>query len=344
MAQKKAHEVDGWLARPQGAFPVVLIYGPDRGLVSERATLYARQAGFRLDDPFSVTRLDAGEIESDPGRLMDEANTVAMFADRRLIWIKGAGTHKALGASLKDLCASPPEATIILVEGGDLKKGAPVRAAVEQGSAGMALPCYVDQARAIEGVIDEVLGRDGITIAPDARQALKASLGGDRLATRSEIEKLALYAGRDGRIELAHVTEIVGDVSAKSLDDATDAILAGDVAGFDRAYSGWVNAGNAPFQLVSAVMRQFQQLEMLRAAVDSGASASSAVAAARPPVLFSRRNNVERAVQKWTSSSIARGLERLQVTVLAMRTRSQLDEPTARQAMLALAIEARRLR
>lgn len=344
MAQKKAHEVDGWLARPQGAFPVVLIYGPDRGLVSERATLYARQAGFRLDDPFSVTRLDAGEIESDAGRLMDEANTVAMFADRRLIWIKGAGTHKALGASLKDLCASPPEATIILVEGGDLKKGAPVRAAVEQGSAGMALPCYVDQARAIEGVIDEVLGRDGITIAPDARQALKASLGGDRLATRSEIEKLALYAGRDGRIELAHVTEIVGDVSAKSLDDATDAILAGDVAGFDRAYSGWVNAGNAPFQLVSAVMRQFQQLEMLRAAVDGGASASSAVAAARPPVFFSRRNSVERAVQKWTSSSIARGLERLQATVLAMRTRSQLDEPTARQAMLALAIEARRLR
>lgn len=344
MAQKKAHEVDGWLARPQGAFPVVLIYGPDRGLVSERATLYAHQAGFRLDDPFSVTRLDAGEIESDPGRLMDEANTVAMFADRRLIWIKGAGTHKALGASLKDLCASPPEATIILVEGGDLKKGAPVRAAVEQGSAGMALPCYVDQARAIEGVIDEVLGRDGITIAPDARQALKASLGGDRLATRSEIEKLALYAGRDGRIELAHVTEIVGDVSAKSFDDATDAILAGDVAGFDRAYSGWVNAGNAPFQLVSAVMRQFQQLEMLRTAVDGGASASSAVAAARPPVFFSRRNNVEKAVQKWTSSSIARGLERLQATVLAMRTRSQLDEPTARQAMLALAIEARRLR
>lgn len=344
MAQKKAHEVDGWLARPQGAFPVVLIYGPDRGLVSERATLYARQAGFRLDDPFSVARLDAGEIESDPGRLMDEANTVAMFADRRLIWIKGAGTHKALGASLKDLCASPPDATTILVEGGDLKKGAPVRAAVEQGSAGMALPCYVDQARAIEGVIDEVLGRDGITIAPDARQALKASLGGDRLATRSEIEKLALYAGRDGRIELAHVTEIVGDVSAKSLDDATDAILAGDVAGFDRAYSGWVTAGNAPFQLVSAVMRQFQQLEMLRAAVDGGASASSAVAAARPPVFFSRRNNVEKAIQKWTSSSIARGLERLQATVLAMRTRSQLDEPTARQAMLALAIEARRLR
>lgn len=344
MAQKKAHEVDGWLARPQGAFPVVLIYGPDRGLVSERATLFVKQAGFQADDPFSVTRLDAGELESDPGRLMDEANTVAMFADRRLIWIKGAGAQKALGAALKDLCANPPEATTVLVEGGDLKKAAPIRTAVEQGSAGMALPCYVDQARAIEGVIDEVLARDGIAIAPDARQALKASLGGDRLATRSEIEKLALYARGDGRIEVTHVADIIGDVSAKSLDDATDAILTGDIAGFDRAFSGWVNAGNVPFQLVAAVMRQFQQLESLRMAVDGGASASAAVGAARPPVFFSRRNTVERAVQKWTSTAIARGLDRLQATVLAMRTRSQLEEPTARQALLALAVEARRLR
>lgn len=344
MAQKKAHEVDGWLARPQSAFPVVLIYGPDRGLVSERATLFVKQAGFQADDPFSVTRLDAGELESDPGRLLDEANTVAMFADRRLIWIKGAGAQKALGAALKDLCANPPEATTVLIEGGDLKKAAPTRAAVEQGSAGMALPCYVDQARAIEGIIDEVLARDGLAIAPDARQALKASLGGDRLATRSEIEKLALYARSDGRIEAAHVADIIGDVSAKSLDEATDAILTGDVAGFDRAFSGWVNAGNAPFQLVAAVMRQFQQLELLRMAVDGGASASSAVGAARPPVFFSRRNIIERAVQKWTSTAIARGLDRLQATVLAMRTRSQLEEPTARQALLALAIEARRLR
>jgi len=343
MAQKKAHEVDGWLARPQGAFPVVLIYGPDRGLVSERADRFVRQSGFQGDDPFSVTRLDATELEGDPGRLLDEANTVAMFADRRLIWVKGAGTHKALGAALKDLCANPPPATIILVEGGDLKKSSPVRAAVEQGSAGMALPCYVDQARAIEGVIDEVLARDGIAIAPDARHALKASLGGDRLATRSEIEKLALYARGDGRIELAHVIEIIGDVSAKSLDEATDSILIGDISQFDRAFSGWVNAGNAPFQLVSAVMRQLQQLELLRMAVDRGASASSAVGAARPPVFFSRRNTVERAVQKWTAPAIARGLERLQATVLAMRTRAPIEEHTARQALLALAIEARRL-
>jgi len=344
MAQKKAHEVDAWLARPQSAVPVVLVYGPDRGLVSERASAFARQAGFKSDDPFSTIKLDAGDLEADPGRLFDEAHTVAMFADRRLIWVRGAGAQKSLGGALKDLCAEPPKSAVILVEGGDLKKGSPIRAAIEAGAGGMALPCYADQARAIDAVIDEVLGQDGLAIAPDARQALKASLGGDRLATRGEIEKLALYAREFGRVELEHVSDIVGDVSAKSLDDATDAILSGNVAAFDGAYAGWIRSGNAPFQLLSAVMRQFQQLELLRSAVDSGASAQSVVAGARPPVFFSRRSIVENAVKRWNAKALTRALARLQATVLASRTRASLDNSTIRQALLAVTVEAGRLR
>ncbi|TIR75123.1 MAG: DNA polymerase III subunit delta, partial [Mesorhizobium sp.] len=37
MAQKKGYEVDSWLARPDPAMAIVLLYGPDRGLVAERA-------------------------------------------------------------------------------------------------------------------------------------------------------------------------------------------------------------------------------------------------------------------------------------------------------------------
>lgn len=83
MAQKKAYEVDGWLERPDPRFFLVLIYGPDRGLVSERAQAFAARTGLPLDDPFSVVKLDAGEAERDNGRLLDEARTVPMFSDRQ---------------------------------------------------------------------------------------------------------------------------------------------------------------------------------------------------------------------------------------------------------------------
>ena len=49
MAQLKSNEIDTWLAKPRPPTPVVLVYGPDRGLVSERAHSYAALIGLPLD-------------------------------------------------------------------------------------------------------------------------------------------------------------------------------------------------------------------------------------------------------------------------------------------------------
>ncbi|RWE04580.1 MAG: DNA polymerase III subunit delta, partial [Mesorhizobium sp.] len=88
MAQKKGYEVDSWLAKPDPAMAIVLLYGPDRGLVAERAKAFAAKTGLPLDDPFSVVKLDGAEVDRDEGRLLDEARTVPMFSDRRLLWVR----------------------------------------------------------------------------------------------------------------------------------------------------------------------------------------------------------------------------------------------------------------
>src|SRR5690606_22080860 len=185
MAQQKAHEVDLWLKRPDPAVRIVLVYGPDRGLVSERAGLFVKQLGLDADDPFSSVRLEASELDAAPGRLNDEAGTVPMFSDRRLIWIKGAGAHRQLADEIKLLAVDPPRDAIIVIEAGDLKKGSPLRSSVETAAAAMALPCYADEGKSLDAVIDDILGREKLAIGPEARHALKASLGGDRLASRS---------------------------------------------------------------------------------------------------------------------------------------------------------------
>ena len=85
MAQKKAFEVETWLGRPDPKIVIVLLYGPDRGLVAERGKTFAERTGLPLDDPFSVVKLDGAEVERGDGRLLDEARTVPMFSERRLL-------------------------------------------------------------------------------------------------------------------------------------------------------------------------------------------------------------------------------------------------------------------
>ncbi|RUT99151.1 DNA polymerase III subunit delta, partial [Mesorhizobium sp. USDA-HM6] len=208
MAQKKGYEVDSWLARPDPAIAIVLLYGPDRGLVAERAKTFATKTGLPLDDPFSVVKLDGAEVDRDEGRLLDEARTVPMFSDRRLLWVRNASGQKALADDIKALTAEPSRDAVILIEAGDLKKGTGLRAIVEAAGNAIALPCYADEARDLDTVIDDELRKAGMSMTLDARQALRRNLGGDRLASRGEIEKLVLYAHGKKEIDVDDVNAL----------------------------------------------------------------------------------------------------------------------------------------
>lgn len=343
MAQKKSHEVDGWLARPDDAIKVVLLYGPDRGLASERALTFARKTGLPLDDPFSVVKIDASSVTED-GRLLDEARTIPMFADRRLVWVRGVTTQTSIAKDVEELIANPPADAIILLEAGDLKKTSALRKAAESGRTAMALPCYADDSRGIDALIDEGMTKAGLTISVEARQLLKANLGGDRLASRGEIEKLALYCTGSGEVAAEDVRALIGDVSSLVADEVVDAVFCGRVGEFDQLFSRYISGGNHAFVILAAALRQVQSLQIMREQVEKQDRKPAAViAAARPPVFFNRRRNVEIALQRWSLTMLYSAGDRLLGAILRTRQMPSLSNETSRQALLALAIESARV-
>jgi DNA polymerase-3 subunit delta len=209
----------------------------------------------------------------------------------------------------------------------------------------MALPCYADDAKAIDALIDEELTKAGMAIALEARQILKSSLGGDRLASRGEIAKLLLYCLGKERVETQDVLATIGDVSASSNDDAIDAVLLGKAAELDLALARHAAAGGQPFQMLAAAIRQFQNLQTMRDAMArKGQSAAAAVASARPPVFFARKKAVETSLERFDDEAIARALDRLREAVLQTRRRPDLARPGVERTLLALALEGRRSR
>ena len=185
----------------------------------------------------------------------------------------------------------------------------------------MALPCYPDEERDLDGIIDDELAKAGMTLGMDARRALRGNLGGDRLASRGELEKLMLYAHGRREIVLEDVLATTGDVSALSVDDTVDCVLDGKVDDFDALFTRQSLSGSQAYVLLAATIRQLQALHLMRAGVAEGRTAAAIVAGARPPVFFSRRKTVERAVERWTGEALLRALSRLQAAVLATRRR-----------------------
>src|SRR5215470_19950458 len=143
MVALKGTDVDSFIARPDSSRPIVLLFGPDAGLVHERAEAIIRQAVDDPRDPFTLARLDGDELSGDPERLLDEAHTAPLFGGRRAVWVRAGGRN--IAPAVEALIAAPPGPDCrVVIEAGDLRKGTPLRNACERARNVAAIACYVD--------------------------------------------------------------------------------------------------------------------------------------------------------------------------------------------------------
>ncbi len=169
-----------------------------------------------------------------------------------------------------------------------------------------------------------------------------ALLGGDRLASRNEIRKLALYGKDQKTIELADVMAVVADASALALDGVIDAAFAGKTAEMDSEFGKARAGGSSPAAIVSAAIRQVANLHKMKLAVEGGDSIEFAMKRGAPPVHFSREKDVGAALRAWTPARLLRAMEQLAGASLDMRRNSALAEAIAQRTLLSLAVSARR--
>ena len=127
MTALKAAEIDRFVARPDPGQPIVLVYGPDAGLVRERVDALVKASVDDVSDPFAFVRIEGDELSGNPARLVEEAHTVPLFGGRRAVLVR-AGSRNIAGA-VDIVIAAPSRECRIIIEAGDLKKSSPLRAA-----------------------------------------------------------------------------------------------------------------------------------------------------------------------------------------------------------------------
>src|SRR5215472_7721062 len=183
MTAIKAADVDRFIAKPDPARPIVLVFGPDAGLVRERVDALVRASVDDPSDPFALARIQGDELSGNPARLIEEAHTVPLFGGRRAVLVKAGARN--IASAVETVIATPSKECRVIIEAGNLSKSAPLRALCEKAKVAAALPCYADNERALMQLVDDEMRDAGLGIAPEARSALLALLGSDRLASRN---------------------------------------------------------------------------------------------------------------------------------------------------------------
>jgi len=340
MTALKTSDIDRFIAKPDPRQPIVLVFGPDAGLVRERVDALVQASVDDAGDPFSFVRIEGEELTANPARLVEEAHTVPLFGGRRAVLVKAGGRNITPAVELA--VAQPSTECRIIIEAGDLRRNAPLRALCEKAKVAAALPCYADSERDLARLIDDELGAAGLTIAPDARAALMSLLGGDRLASRGELRKLTLYAQGRGRIEHADIAAVVSDASELALDGVVDAAFAGRTGEVETEFAKARAGGSSPAAIISAAIRQVANLHKMKLAMEGGDSIDFAMKRVAPPVHFSRAEIVGAALRVWSPARLLRSMAQLADASLEARRNAPLAETVAQRVLLSIAVSARK--
>ncbi len=331
-----ANGVERFAKEPPSGIRAVLVYGPDTGKVLETARRISRSAVADLDDPFNVCELDGDAITGDPARLSDEMHARSLMGGRRLVRLRGA-RDSAAEAIANGLDGDTGD-TLLVVEAGDLKPSGALRKLFEAKREDIAgLACYADSGRDLASMVRETLGSHSVRIDGEAERMLIDHLGGDRMASRMEVEKLALLAGPGSTVDTALVIEAIGDGAALDIDALISAAADGRpdaiLTGLDRAF----RQGEASVRIIRGAITYFQRLHLARCRTGSGRSPGDAVKSLRPPPFFRAVDAMTRQVSRWDAPALAAALARLGEAEIRCKTTGYPDEAECGQALIDVA-------
>ena len=187
------------------------------------------------------------------------------------------------------------------------------------------------------------MARDQIIIAEDAIRLITSRLGSNRMVSRMEIEKLALFAGQGGH-SLDDVSLALGDSATLTITDIASATADGDSSALKQALAKAWHEDMSAIMVLWGCQSYFRQIEMVALAKANGAAAAVAVRTLRPPVHFKLQGKMISQVQFWRDTHGGDALNRLQNAELSIKSGSLDERVICSQCLLGLSLRAKSLR
>ena len=334
---------DRFAKSPPPEIGAVLVYGPDSGLVRERGRSLLNAVVDDPGDPFRVVELTAAALRDDHTRLADEAAAMSLTGGRRVVTLKGA-TDTIADIVAEFLPALSADGALVIIEAGELGPRSKLRKLFETGDGIAALACYSDDSRALEAVVRETLSNRNLTISRDAVRYLCDNLGGDRLVSRSELEKLALYKGDGGgEVTLSDAVTCIGDSTGMVLDDLAFAAASGDLVSLTRLVDRVRQEGTNAVAVLRVLARHFQRLSLARGLISEGKSPDDAMKSLRPPVFFKQTAEFRSQCTRWTIDHLETTLDAIGEAEAACKSTGAPGDIICGQLLLRTAVLAQRL-
>lgn len=245
--------------------PFYVLYGSETFLLEEIEQMIIQQAVEEASRSFNVSRFDMAESPVDAA--VEEVEVLPFIGERRVviienpIFLTGKNDKSKIEHNLAKLeqYIGHPSPTSIMIFAADYEKLDQRKKLVKKlKESGEVLAFSSLNEEAIYDLLRDRAERESVVFTKEAHERLMQFIGADLFHLTSEVDKMVLYAGENGKID----AEVVDLLSAKTLEANVFALI-DKVAGnrMDEGFSilhDLYKQNEEPIKLLALVARQFR--------------------------------------------------------------------------------------
>jgi DNA polymerase III subunit delta len=284
--------------------------GPDESGASDAAAKIAGMLG-----EAEKVDLSGAELKRDPVRLADEARSVSLFGDRRIIHVRATGddAHDAV----ETLLQSPVDGWPVVIVASSATDKSRIAKLLESRADALVGMFHPPDLKSVASAIRSSADAMGVRMTDELSERVARATALDTRMARSELEKIALYLDASPQAPRTATATDLDEVCAVSEDDGmmplVNAVLGGEVRRIPAELSRMREQGMNPVGLVLALERRAGQLVQLAGRLgergDVNAFMQQESDARR--VFFRDRADLTQQLKRWRGPRLVRLCQRL---------------------------------
>jgi len=215
------------------------------------------------------TFVGAGGAAPDAEALIGALPAMSLMAERRYLLADGVDRWRApqVKAVAAALLTAPEEVTVVLIARGAAPKGLPE--AVE-AIGGELISYAAPGKRELPSWLLAGARARGFSLSPQAARALVTRLGEGTVRLSTELDRLALWAGDGGAVDLEDLEALTTDASERAGWTLADAVVARDAEAAVAAADELLAEGGAVTPLVYGMASRLRSAHQAAAALEAG--------------------------------------------------------------------------
>lgn len=268
-------------------------------------------------------RVDLGgaELKRDPVRLADEARSVSLFGDRRVIHVRATGDDAY--DAVETLLQSPVDGWPVLIVASSATDKSRIAKLLENRADALVGMFHPPDLKSVASAIRTSADAMGVRLNDELSERIARSTALDTRMARSELDKIALYLDASPQAPRTASARDLDEICAVSEDDGmmplVNAVLGGDTRRIPTELSRMREQGINPVGLVLALERRAGQLVQLAGRLGDRGDVNAFMQAESDArrVFFRDRADLTQQLKRWRGPRLVRLCERL---VLLHRT------------------------